>query len=649
MVKLMQPNKVISKTSTQVVSSTIQPISETSNPLYVTSPIQTRTRTRQLYIATISQNTQSLQDITPESSIEIHSGSQSITTEPTQIQQPHFDIHTLSPTTSPQLRNIESNMETHDSSAESATDERRFIYLGPTVPIAEMQQQIEELRAQVRYLTSTRSNNSKAIPPVTTPTAPPVISIVSRKPAFPAPQPRTYTDNEKLRGRENYVSWQRMMLRELRMANLLPFVESPLGVATKWTEITCNQGDALAQKVLLQAVTSTVDAQIQFCKTAYDMWSYLKYAYENRTVQQLNSVVREVHHIESESCNSVYKILDKLVALRTASIELGEVLPENYWVTEATRLICELYPRETCEALQHPQCTLLTMRQHFAAFIREATHFQSTIFGKPNVSSSSAITEQWQTQSLTIPIAPLQSSPNVSSSPSGPVSMYNLNMLTANLTPSPQLQYSASTFNPRVPQTQQIVHPTPGSFATTKLSPFKTRVYNSQAYHQRMLRQLQGPSENQQTQFTSTPLPQFASQVPPILHPSQVPVIEQPRYPPPGTYWQTLPNANRRVCYSGHRAEFCPNFNLPVCYGCKGIGHKRPQCPLAWMSAEQSFQQPLVNPATVRPSILPAALQPPLPLPTPKTSGKLFAFNLDKPISSPLPTLYILWGMGQYL
>ncbi len=173
-----------------------------------------------------------------------------------------------------------------------------------------------------------------------------------------------------------------MMIRELWISNLLFFVESPLGTLTSWTEITRHQGDALAQKAILQAVAPLVDAQIQYCKNAYEMWNYLKYAYEDVTALQLNTAVREVHQIVPESCESVLEIFDKLVALRTLSIKQGENLPENYWVTEATRLVGHYYPRETCEALQHPKCSLLTMRHHIATFVREPTYSYFNITSK---------------------------------------------------------------------------------------------------------------------------------------------------------------------------------------------------------------------------------------------------------------------------
>ncbi len=173
---------------------------------------------------------------------------------------------------------------------------------------------------------------------------------MSSEPVFPKPQLRIYAEADKLKGRENYVQWRRMIVRELRMVNLLHFVESSLGIFTKWSKVTRQQGDALAQKVILDSVTPIINAQIQFCKHAYDMWSHIKYAYEDIAILQLNSAIREVHQIIPESCESVHEIFDKLLALRTASIEMGENLPESYWLTEATHLVYDYHPHEVCEA-----------------------------------------------------------------------------------------------------------------------------------------------------------------------------------------------------------------------------------------------------------------------------------------------------------
>ncbi len=106
--------------------------------------------------------------------------------------------------------------------------------------------------------------------------------------------------------------------------------------------------------------------------------------------------------------------------------------------------------------------------------------------------------------------------------------------------------------------------------------------------------------------------------------------IEQPRYPPLGTYIQTIRPAGRKVCYScgitGHGAEFCPNINMPVCYGCKEIGHKRPQCTKQWAwqrSPLSSFSGPVQQGAS-----LPLIQALPVgPETAPKTAGIFLSFN----------------------
>ncbi len=87
--------------------------------------------------------------------------------------------------------------------------ERRFIHLGATAPQHMLQQQIRELQAEVQQLKSKQQQDSNVITvaTATVTSAPPVISIVSRKPIFPNSPPCIYAEGKKLKGRKNYVPW----------------------------------------------------------------------------------------------------------------------------------------------------------------------------------------------------------------------------------------------------------------------------------------------------------------------------------------------------------------------------------------------------------------------------------------------------------
>ncbi len=277
------------------------------------------------------------------------------------------------------------------------------------------------------------------------------------------------------------------------------------------------------------------------------------------------------------------------------------------------------------------------MRNHFATFVREPGQFQSTMFPKPKLPPTV------MNSSSTIHYATQQALPRATTNVTyGHQLMTALaaaqkasSLPTAMYTTPLSIGYSASTQHQGSIGAAPVVYPTP--MQPTQMTPFKTRVYNSAVYRQQFPRPLAQHFTQQPTSYTPNTIPQFANQIPPIIYPSEVPIIEQPRYPPPGTYWQTLPKANRRVCYScglsGHMAEFCPNNNLPVCYGCKGIGHKRPQCPLTWLPDDRvtQIQQPLVPPTTIKPF---------LPLPPTTMTGKLYKITIKKPISSKPRTLY---------
>ncbi len=561
------------------------------------SPITTRARARQLQIATL---------ITSE-------GVHRINTTPHVAYVPGTVPGSQSPNLEVQPEEIPVSehqtfteyVTTDSSTSPIENTERRYVHVGSTVTTPTVQQQIADLQRQVHELAS-KSENSSTSPPqflVAGSQVPQTINIVSKEPVFPTLKPRTYTEEEKLIGQVNFHKWKTMMLRDLRMCGLMPFIESPLAKKTSWTESTRLQGDALTQKLLLQAVSSLILAQVCYCKDAFQIWVYLQFAYEDVNALQLNTSVREVDKIIPEECSSVHEIFDKLIALQTQSVELGENLPESYWLTEANRLVSDFYPREVCEALQSPKCTLMTMRRHFQAFVKE-----------PCIRHRAAIPPQYFTASCP---------PTVSAQQQGYMGQSSF----TGVFPSPEATSSPTV--PVVPQgtsySRPIVYPPPAQVGPPPLTPLKARIQRSAAFR---------------PQYTSS-----ASGQQPVFPPKvqTIPPIEQPRYPPPGTYWQTIPNRARQICYScglsGHRAEFCPNYNLPVCYKCKGIGHKRPQCPCYWLPDDRYSTQPLVPPSEVRPLL--SHQQP--------TAGTIFNVALHSLRSTGFPTFLLDSGATHHI
>ncbi len=300
------------------------------------SPIQTRARTRQLHIATL---------ITGEGVHQINTTPHVANVSSTipRSQSPNMEMESLEVPLSEHQTLMEYSI-TENSTTPMGNMERRYVHLGPTVTTPTIQQQIADLQRQIHLLSSRNENESNSPAPFVSAGSqvPQTINIVSKEPVFPTLKPRVYTEEEKLTGQANFSKWRRMMLRDLRMSNLMPFIESPLTKKTSWTESTRLQGDALTQKLLLQAVSPLILAQVCYCKDAFQIWVYLQFAYEDVNALQLNTSVREVDKIVPEECLSVHEIFDKLIALQTQLIELGENLPESYWLTEANRLVSNI-------------------------------------------------------------------------------------------------------------------------------------------------------------------------------------------------------------------------------------------------------------------------------------------------------------------
>ncbi len=173
----------------------------------------------------------------------------------------------------------------------------------------------------------------------------------------------------------------------------------------------------------------------------------------------------------------------------------------------------------------------LTTPEMFATFVREPTYSYSTSVPKstqqPNTSATS--TQQFGTTgNQPLPYSITQ-----------PTTYQTLPAV--NYAQQVSSTYKSPTIFGTAPLQSLIVYPSLSRFDTPQLSPFKTRVYNSQAFCQRFQRQPQIP-------YTATQVPQFANQLPPIVLPEQVPIIKQPRYPPLGSYLQTVPHKNR-ICW----------------------------------------------------------------------------------------------------
>ncbi len=508
----------------------------------VFSPIQTRSKTRQTGLSTLLTQT----------------GPHVIYTTPTYACVP-VDSTTKQPQTVPTATTV---TETADFAEENA--DRRYVYVGPQTQTTDNEDTMVRLRAEIlrlrnKYERNTIVTQENSPSHVTLQSVP--SSIVQQEvssdqqravePKFPKPNLRVYSEYEKLRGRENFVAWRRMLLRDLRMMNLAPFIETELGTNTTWSELSRIHGDALAQRSILSSVSSLIEAQIQFYTTAKQMWTYITESYSDLAQIQFLSVLAEVDMVTLQPGTSVHEVFDKLMALRSAAVELGEDMPEKYWTTQATKIVCDVYPRETFEALQQTPTTLASMRRHFRNMVRDSPFGSTHMFAYTDTSSGALPTTNYQPP---FPNTPLK------------MRMYSVAQSRKNF---PHKFKSTPVHNlPILERHQAAIESGPVQSITT---------HNQQQQHA-----LPAP-----VKFPHRP-----------ENWKTATFVEQPRFPPPGSYIQTTGPPGKKICYScgisGHGAEFCPNMNMPVCYGCKEIGHKRPQCtkPWAWDDAGVRKQQP---------------------------------------------------------
>ncbi len=374
------------------------------------------------------------------------------------------------------------------------------------------------------------------------------------EPKFPRPNLRVYSEYEKLRGRENFVAWRRMLLGDLRTMNLAPFIETELGTNTAWSELSRIHGDALAQRSILSSVSSLIEAQIQFYTTAKQMWTYITESYSDLAQIQFLSVLAKVDMVTLQPGISVHEIFDKLMALRSAAVELGEDIPERYWTTQATKIVYDVYPRETFEALQQTPTTLASMRRYFRNMVRDSPFGSSQMFGTRDSTLSAQPAMNYQPPFLNTSLK---------------MRMYSAAQSRKNF---PHRFNTTST--PKLPALERQ----------------QTAIESGPSHQTTVQNQQQQQILPVQVNFPHRPRDWKMAMF-----------IEQPRFPPPGSYIQTIGQVGKKVCcscgISGHGAEFCPNMNMPVCYGCKEIGHKRHQCtkPWAWDDAgvrkQQSYQQ----------------------------------------------------------
>ncbi len=66
------------------------------------------------------------------------------------------------------------------------------------------------------------------------------------------------------------------------------------------------------------------------------MWTYISESYRDLAQLQFLSVAVEVDTLSLTDGTSVHEVFDKLMALRSAAAELGDDMPERYWVIQAT-------------------------------------------------------------------------------------------------------------------------------------------------------------------------------------------------------------------------------------------------------------------------------------------------------------------------
>ncbi len=557
-----------------IVTRNLVPVPEMqSNFDTIYSPIQTQSPTRQMGVSSLlTQNGTQMIYTTPQfACVPVGMSTQSMVPLPT--------VTAVTTTATP-----------------TSNVEQRYIHLGASARTPDSDDNVLRLRAEIMRLRNKYERDestSRSVELVQSEvSSTPSINVQqqvsssqqqSAEPVFPRPNLRTYAEHEKLRGRENFVNWRRMVVRDLRMMNLAPFIETRLGSNTTWSELSRIHGDALAQRSLLSSVSSLIEAQIQFCSAARDMWTYISDSYSDLAQLQFLSVVTEVEMLSLTDGTSVHEVFDKLMALRLAAAELGDDMPERYWVIQATRIIYDAYPRETFEALQQTPTTLCSMRRHFRNVVRESPIAVAPMF----------------------PAALPMATTGVASGlrPMFPTSPLRTRMYT--------VAQSRKNFPHLFRKKEQSSLVTPG----THTGQIELTKEESQPH------QMQVASMGVQTplNFPHRPIEWTPDSM-----------LEQPRYPPPGSYIQTIRAAGKRVCYScgitGHGAEFCPNMNMPVCYGCKEIGHKRPQCTKQWAWEQRRSGGTGVT-TQLQQQVSSVNVPPQAAVVAPKATGTIFTFT----------------------
>ncbi len=178
----------------QSTQPTVSP-NQDGNLLRQNSPIQTRARAKQLHAASIlwNQGTQGIPNIAESVN------DREIITHIRHKSVENITQRSESPNETQYIDNIRTDK------AKTTNTDRRFVHIGPTIQTPKVQQQLDDLKNQIRILTSNSQPSKTSPPPTTLSSTPTAISIVSHEPVFPTPQPKVYAEVEKLRGQSNFV------------------------------------------------------------------------------------------------------------------------------------------------------------------------------------------------------------------------------------------------------------------------------------------------------------------------------------------------------------------------------------------------------------------------------------------------------------
>ncbi len=199
---------------------------------------------------------------------------------------------------------------------------------------------------------------------------------------------RTFSDDERLTGNENFKEWAEAVMIELQVTGILQVILSELAGTTDWPLQVKSRADAVARSLILHSVDSTIRPQVRGLPSAYQMWNLLSNRYNVTSTFEGHRIMSDFHKLDLPQAGSALELIRKGIILRDKYNRVAPTVGEFFWTSTVLRKLLPYYPEDSKLLMRQHNYTLDLIHRYFSEFVFDSSESLQTNVYKQILSPS---------------------------------------------------------------------------------------------------------------------------------------------------------------------------------------------------------------------------------------------------------------------